>query len=213
MAALVSRNHGKKIMRRLRKAYPEAACGLRHADPLQLLVATILSAQCTDARVNLVTPSLFARYPTAADFARASSEDLENMIHSTGFFRAKARSIREACRDIVERHGGQVPDDMDALTKLRGVGRKTANVVLGDAFGRPGITVDTHVRRLSNRLGLTDQKDPVKIEYDLMEIIPRREWTDFSHMTIFLGREICPARKPRCSVCPMGDICPSAADG
>jgi endonuclease III len=210
MTALVGRNHGKKVMRRLAKAYPEADCALLYADALQLLVATILSAQCTDVRVNLTTPALFDRYPDAASLAEASQEELEEMIHSTGFFRNKARSIREACRDIVERHDGRVPDNMEALVALRGVGRKTANVVLGNAFGTPGITVDTHVRRLSRRLGLTDQNDPVKIEFDLMKIIPRPAWTDFSHMTILLGREICPARTPRCGICPMRDICPSA---
>jgi len=209
MTALVDRNHGRKILRRLEKAYPHAACALVHDDPLQLLVATILSAQCTDVRVNLVTPALFARYPAARDYAEADPAELEEMIRSTGFFRNKARSIMEAARDIVERHGGRVPDTLEELVELRGVGRKTANVVLGNAFGTPGITVDTHVRRISRRLGLTDQNDPVKIEQDLMEIVPRKRWTDFSHMTIFHGREICDARRPRCGECPLADVCPS----
>jgi endonuclease-3 len=187
-----------------------ARCALLHENPLQLLVATILSAQCTDARVNLVTPDLFARYRTAADFADADPEELEERIRSTGFFRSKARSIREASRDIVEKHGGEVPSTLEELVELRGVGRKTANVVLGNAFGTPGITVDTHVRRIARRLGLTDQQDPVKIEQDLMRILPRREWTAFSHMTILLGRGACPARKPRCGECALADICPTA---
>jgi len=210
MAALVGRNHGLKVMRRLQKAYPDAACALIHDDALQLLVATILSAQCTDVRVNMVTPALFARYPTAADFAEADPGELEELIRSTGFFRNKARAIQEASRDIVDLHDGEVPDRMEDLVELRGVGRKTANVVLGNVFGVPGITVDTHVRRISRRLGLTDQQDPVKIEMDLMKVIPRKRWTDFSHMTILHGREVCASRKPRCRGCPLADICPSA---
>jgi endonuclease-3 len=211
MTALVDRNHGRKLVRRLRKAHPGATCTLSHQGPLQLLVATILSAQCTDARVNLVTPALFAKYRDAEAFAGADPAELEAEIRSTGFFRTKARAIREACRDIVERHGGQVPATLEELTALRGVGRKTANVVLGNAFSTPGITVDTHVRRVSRRLGLTDQQDPVKIERDLMRIVSRADWTDFSHMTIRHGRTVCAARKPLCGECVLRDLCPSSA--
>jgi endonuclease-3 len=209
MAPLVDRNHGKKVLRRLARAQPHAECALVHDGPFQLLVATILSAQCTDARVNMVTPDLFARFPDAAAFAVAEPADVEDLIRSTGFFRSKAKSILEASRDIVEKHGGEVPSTMEELTALRGVGRKTANVVLGNAFDTPGITVDTHVRRISRRLGLTDQEDPVKIERDLMRILPRTTWTDFSHRMILHGRATCAARKPRCGECLLADICPS----
>ena len=203
MTALVDRNHGRKVLRRLRKAHPDARCALRHASPLQLLVATILSAQCTDARVNLVTPTLFARYPDAESFVAAVPEELEEAIRSTGFFRSKARAIREACRDIVERHRGELPSTMEELTALRGVGRKTANVVLGNAFETPGITVDTHVRRISRRLGLTDAEDPVKIERDLMALFPRPHWTMLSHLLIFHGRRACKARGTLCAEHPL----------
>jgi len=192
----------------LDRSYPGATTALRHENPLQLLIATILSAQCTDERVNQTTPALFARYPDAAAFAAASQADLEGMIRSTGFFRNKARSIRECCADIVARYGGEVPRSMEALLSLRGVGRKTANVVLGNAYGVPGVVVDTHVQRLSRRLGLTAETDPVKIEFALMPVVPRERWTVFSHWLILHGRRVCVARKPRCSICPIAPHCP-----
>jgi endonuclease III len=192
----------------LARTYPDAKTALNFETPLQLLIATILSAQCTDVRVNMVTPSLFARYPTAAAFAAAPQTELEQQIRSTGFYRNKARAIRECCADIVGRYGGNVPRTMEELLNLRGVGRKTANVVLGNAFGIPGIVVDTHVWRLSHRLGLTREKDPVKIEFALMPLIPREQWTLFSHWLILHGRALCIARKPRCSICPIAAQCP-----
>ena len=192
----------------LDRAYPGAQTALHHQNPLQLLIATILSAQCTDERVNQVTPALFARYPDAAAFAGASREDLESMVRPTGFYRNKAKSIQTCCADIVARHGGEVPRTLDELTALHGVGRKTANVVLGSAFGIPGIVVDTHVGRLSKRLGLTRESDPVKIEYALMPILPRERWTIFSHWLILHGRRVCVARKPRCSTCALAPHCP-----
>jgi endonuclease-3 len=202
------RRRAGRIVRSLARLYPDAACGLRHADPLQLLVATILSAQCTDARVNQVTPALFARYPDARAFAAADPPELEKLIQSTGFFRNKARNIIGCCRALVQRHGGSVPATMEELVPLPGVGRKTANVVLGDAFGTPGITVDTHVGRLSRRLGLTAETDPVKVERDLMRLVPRKEWTPFSHRLIFHGRQVCHARRPDCAGCGLADLCP-----
>jgi len=198
----------RAILEHLRELYPDAKCALDFGTPLQLLVATILSAQCTDERVNKVTPSLFAAYPDAAAFARAEQGALEKAIHSTGFFRNKAKSIREAAADIVGKHGGEVPRTLEELTALRGVGRKTANVVLGNAYGIPGIVVDTHVGRLSNRLGLTNETDPVKIEFALMPLVPRESWTLFSHWLILHGRAVCNARKPLCSACPVSPHCP-----
>jgi endonuclease-3 len=192
----------------LERAYPAATTELRHENPLQLLVATILSAQCTDDRVNLITPGLFARYPDARALAAIPQPELEAIIHSTGFFRNKARAIRECCADIVAKHGGEVPRDLESLTALRGVGRKTANVVLGNAFGVPGIVVDTHVTRLSRRLGFTKESDPVRIEFALMPLVPREKWTTFSHWLILHGRRVCIARKPRCSICPLLPHCP-----
>jgi endonuclease III len=192
----------------LERLYPDATTALNHENPFQLLIATILSAQCTDERVNLVTPGLFERYPDPPSMAEASREHLEAMIRSTGFFRNKARSIRECSADIVAKHGGKVPGTLEDLIALRGVGRKTANVVLGNAFGIPGLVVDTHVARLSKRLGFTRETDPVKIEFALMEIVPRDQWTLFSHWLILHGRRICIARKPRCSVCPLLPHCP-----
>jgi endonuclease-3 len=192
----------------LERGYPGATTALDFGTPLQLLVATILSAQCTDARVNRVTPVLFAKHPDAAALAAVSQEELEAIVRSTGFFRMKARAIRECCADIVAKHGGEVPRTMEELTALRGVGRKTANVVLGNAFGIPGLVVDTHVSRLAFRLGLTGEKDAVKIESALMQIVPRERWTVFSHWLILHGRAICAARKPRCSVCPLLPHCP-----
>jgi endonuclease-3 len=192
----------------LARLYPDARCALDHRNALELLIATILSAQCTDERVNKVTPALFERYPDAAAFAGADPDELEAMIRSTGFFRNKARSIRECCADIMSKFGGQVPRTLEELTTLRGVGRKTANVVLGNAYGVPGLVVDTHVTRLSNRLGLTREKDAVKIEFALMPLVPREQWTLFSHWLILHGRRVCIARKPRCSVCPLRPHCP-----
>jgi endonuclease III len=192
----------------LAQLYPDAYCALKHEDPLQLLVATILSAQCTDVRVNMVTPALFARYPNAEAFANANIKQLEKMIQSTGFFRNKAKNIKECCKIIVSEYDGQVPGTLDELVQLPGIGRKTANVVLGDAFGVPGITVDTHVLRLSRRLGLTKHTNPEKVERDLMKLIPQAEWTIFSHRLIFHGRQVCFARKPNCEACKMNSFCP-----
>ncbi|MCJ7544500.1 MAG: endonuclease III [Phycisphaerae bacterium] len=200
-----------KITAILKKQYPQAATRLHHADPLQLLVATILAAQCTDDRVNKVTKELFARYRSAADFAAATQEELQEQVRTTGFFRNKAKNIRAACQRLVQAYGGQVPDTMDDLLSLPGVARKTANVVLGSAFGRnEGVVVDTHVIRLSGRLGFSKQTDPVKIEQDLMAIVPRGDWTVFSHLLIFHGRAVCTARKPRCGDCLINTLCPSA---
>ena len=196
------------LLERLERLYPEATTALHHRNPVQLLVATILSAQCTDARVNLVTPALFARYPDAASLASAPLPELEEMIRSTGFFHSKAVAIKACCAELAAKHGGQVPRTMEELTALRGVGRKTANVVLGNAYGIPGVVVDTHVGRLAQRLGLTNQKDAVKIEHALMAVIPRERWTLFSHWLILHGRETCNARKPRCSACALAPHCP-----
>jgi endonuclease-3 len=202
----------KRIMARLRRAYPQARCALHHQDPLQLLIATILSAQCTDQRVNQVTAKLFQRYRTAADYAAADRAELEALIRPTGFFRNKARSIQAACRALVERHGGQVPRTMAELTALDGVGRKTANVVLGNAFGiNEGIPVDTHVARLARRLGLSRHTQPERIERDLMTLVPRRHWAMLSHWLIWHGRRRCSARKPDCSNCEIRGLCPSNA--
>ncbi|MEA3213784.1 MAG: endonuclease [Chthoniobacter sp.] len=193
------------------RVYPDAHCELDHRNPLELLIATILSAQCTDKRVNLVTKELFRVCRTAADYVALPQEQLEAIIQSTGFFRAKAKNIRSCCADLVAKHGGQVPADMNHLTALAGVGRKTANVVLGNAFGiDEGVVVDTHVQRLSTRLGLTKHTDPVKIEQDLMKLIPRAHWTDFSHWLIWHGRRRCFARKPDCAGCEVAALCPSA---
>jgi len=198
----------RAVLEQLRELYPDARCALDFRSPLELLVATILSAQCTDERVNMTTPALFARYPDAQSLAVAPQAEIETMIRSTGFFRNKARSIRECCADIVARHGGEVPRTMEELLTLRGVGRKTANVVLGNAFGVPGVVVDTHVHRLSQRLGFTAENDPVKIEFALMPIVPRERWIAFSHWLILHGRQVCAARKPRCSTCALAVHCP-----
>jgi endonuclease-3 len=199
----------KKILAALDHTYPNAHCELVHANPLQLLVATILSAQCTDRRVNLVTPVLFAKYRTAKDFAQANLADLEQIIRSTGFYKNKARAIQAACRDIAEKHGGQVPRTMEELIQLPGVGRKTANVVLGNAFGvNAGIVVDTHVARLARRLGLTSETTPEKIERELMTLVPREKWTLFSHWLIWHGRRRCFARRPDCAHCEIQELCP-----
>ena len=197
-----------RIVRELAGLYPGAECALVHAGPLQLLVATILSAQCTDVRVNLVTPALFARFSDAAAFADAASAELESLIRSTGFFRAKARNIMACCKQLVEHHGGAVPQTMDELLQLNGIGRKTANVILGVGYDVPGIPVDTHVTRLSRRMGLTVHGDPVKIESDLMALVPRKEWTRFGLRMILHGRQVCVARKPRCEKCKLAPLCP-----
>jgi len=202
------RTRARQVARLLAKQYPDAECALHHENALQLLVATILSAQCTDARVNMVTPSLFARYPNAEAYANANVAELEKAIQSTGFFRNKARNINACCRQIVDLHSGQVPATMEELVQLPGVGRKTANVILGNAFEIPGITVDTHVQRVTRRLGLTRQTEPHKIERDLMELFPPKQWTMLSHRLIFHGRQICHARKPKCSLCPLAQVCP-----
>jgi endonuclease-3 len=193
----------------LQRAYPEATCALTHANPYQLLVATILSAQCTDARVNMVTPELFARFPSPADLASVKSGELEELIRSTGFFRAKAKSLLAMATQVVDRHDGEIPRSLPDLTALAGVGRKTANVVLGTAFGiASGIVVDTHVKRLAKRLGLTSKTTPEQIEHELMEAIPRSKWVDFSHRMIQHGRRVCLARRPRCESCSLASICP-----
>ena len=199
------------ILSALARTYPHAHCELDHTTPLDLLVATILSAQCTDKRVNLVTPALFRTCRTAADYVALPAEQLEELIQSTGFFRAKAKNIRACCAALVERHRGEVPRTMDALTALAGVGRKTANVVLGNAFGiNVGVVVDTHVQRLSQRLSLTKQTTPEKIEQELMKLIPREQWALFSHWLIWHGRRRCMARNPDCAHCELRAICPSA---
>lgn len=201
----------EEIIARLKKEYPDARTELNWSDPLQLLVATILSAQCTDVRVNKVTESLFQKYRSAKDYAEANLEELEEDIKTTGFYHSKAKSLQGMARVLLREFGGEVPRTMEELISLPGVGRKTANVVLGNAFGiDEGIVVDTHVKRLSRRLGLTDQEDPVKIERQLMQTVPREEWTLFAHLLIFHGRRICKARKPDCPNCFLSDICPSA---
>ena len=200
----------KPILRALYRAYPDAQCALRHSNALELLVATILSAQCTDKRVNLVTEALFARYATAGDYAKADPLTFQAEIRSTGFFRMKTKSIIGMAKALVERHGGRVPDTLEELVKLPGVGRKTANVVLGTWFKKPtGIVVDTHVARLSGRLKLTREKTPAKIERDLMELAPQGDWIAFAHMLIWHGRRVCHARRPLCDSCSLGSWCPS----
>jgi endonuclease-3 len=199
------------ILRALKKAYPQATCALNHADPFELLIATILSAQCTDERVNIVTANLFRKYRKPEDYAAAAREELERDINSVTFFRNKAKSIQEASRLLTEKYNGKVPQTLEELVELPGVGRKTANVVLGTAFGIPtGVVVDTHVSRLSQRLGLTENKQPEKIEADLIELLPRKEWIDFSHRLIWHGRRICQARKPSCEKCGLEKWCPSS---
>ncbi|HEX6991960.1 MAG TPA: endonuclease III [Gemmatimonadales bacterium] len=199
------------ILAHLKNAYPDAHCELDFTNPFQLICATILSAQCTDVRVNMVTPTLFAKYPDAQALAAARHEDVEEIIRSTGFFRNKAKSLIGMAQAVVAEHGGEIPASMDSLVKLPGVGRKTANVVLGNAFAiNEGVVVDTHVARVSGRLGLTAHTDPVRIEQDLMRLAPREEWTLLSHLLIFHGRRICIARKPRCRECVLAPLCPSA---
>ena len=209
--ALVRR--ARRMARELAVLHPDARCELDFSTPLELAVATVLSAQCTDRRVNEVTPALFARFPTAADYAAADRAELEELIRPTGFFRNKAASLQGLGAALVERHGGQVPGRLEALVALPGIGRKTANVVLGDAFGVPGITVDTHVGRLVRRFGWTAEQDPVKVEHAVGALVPRAEWTLFSHRTIFHGRRVCHARKPACGACGLARWCPSYGTG
>ena len=200
-----------EVFARLKREYPDARTELDYETPLQLVIATILSAQCTDRRVNMVTPLLFRTFPTDASLADAPPEKLEEIIRSTGFFRNKTKSLIGLGKALVERHNGEVPDSMDALVKLPGVGRKTANVILGNAFSKnEGIVVDTHVARVSLRLGLTREKDPVKIEQDLIPLFPREDWALLSHLLIFHGRRVCEARRPKCEICVLNDICPSS---
>jgi endonuclease-3 len=213
MTSLTSskRDRAKRIVRLLAASYGDATCALIHSNALELLVATILSAQCTDVRVNLVTRELFKRYKTAKDFAEAEPKALEAAIRSTGFYRNKAKSIRGAGRILVEKFGGEVPQTMEELLELPGVARKTANVVLGTWFKKAtGVVVDTHVQRLSKRLQLTREDDPKKIEQDLMKLLPPEEWINFSHRLIWHGRRLCTARKPKCGECPLAEVCPSA---
>jgi endonuclease III len=211
VAATERKARVRKIIARLKREYPDATCALQHRNALELVVATILSAQCTDARVNMVTPHLFAKYRTAADYAAADPRVLETEIQSTGFFRNKTKSIIGMAQGLVERHGGEVPQTMEELTALPGVGRKTANVILGTWFRKnEGVVVDTHVQRLTRLLGLTRQEDPVKIEQELMEIVPREDWTWFSHTLIQHGRAVCIARRPRCADCVLNRLCPSS---
>jgi endonuclease-3 len=199
------------IFKRLRRAYPDAHCELDHTNAYQLLVATILSAQCTDKRVNMVTPALFARYPDAEALAMADPREVEELVKPTGFFRNKTRSLLGMAGGLLDRFGGAVPDRMEDLVTLPGVGRKTANVILGTAFGKPaGVVVDTHVGRLSRRLGLTRLSDPVKVERVLMKLFPQKNWTLLSHLLIFHGRRVCLARRPRCAECVLNDLCPSS---
>lgn len=201
----------RKIIRLLKRSYPDARCTLDHKNPLELLVATILSAQCTDERVNKVTADLFRKYRSCEDYLRAEQSELETDIRSTGFYRNKARAIQGACRIICDQYGGRVPDTLDELLALPGVARKTANVVLGNAFGlASGVVVDTHVARLANRLGLSTQRQPEKIERDLMELVPREDWIDFSHLLIAHGRRVCKARTPLCAGCVVERLCPSS---
>ena len=201
------------LYRALSKLYPNVRCELNFKNPLQLLVATVLSAQCTDRRVNTVTPALFKRYKTVEDFAGANLRELQALIKSTGFYRAKAKNIKGLATKILKEYGGKVPDNLEDLVKLPGVGRKTANVVLGHAFDTPGITVDTHFGRLSRRFGWTKETDPVKVEFEVMELIPSKEWTNLSQRMIWHGRRVCHSRKPACAACPISSHCPSFGMG
>jgi len=208
------REQARRVVAGLRQAYPDADCALNFSNPLELLVATILSAQCTDERVNIVTADLFKKYRSAEDYAAVEQEALEQDVHSTGFFRQKARSIRTMARMLVDEFDGQVPRDMEQLTRLPGVARKTANVVLGNAYHlASGVVVDTHVRRLAYRLGLSDETDPEKIERDLQEVVPRDDWVWFGHALILHGRQVCHARAPECGACILSDVCPRRGVG
>ncbi|HEX5732328.1 MAG TPA: endonuclease III [Blastocatellia bacterium] len=202
----------RDIIRRLKREYPDARCSLNYSNPLELLVATILSAQCTDERVNIVTADLFRKYRAPEDYLNVTQEELEQDVRSTGFYRNKAKAIRGACQRIIEHHAGRVPDRLEDLLLLPGVARKTANVVLGNAFGiASGVVVDTHVQRLSRRLGLSDENQPEKIERDLVELVPKKDWIDFSHLMIYHGRKVCKARKPLCDECVVEPLCPSSS--
>ena len=208
MASKKTVERAAAILKVLNALYPQVKPQLLYRSPFELLVATILSAQCTDNQVNRVTPGLFKRMRGPRDFVKTPVAEIEELVRPTGFYRNKARNIKASCEALVERHGGHVPRTLEELVELPGVGRKTANVVLGAAFGTPGVVVDTHVKRISGRLGLTKHKDPKKIEFDLMRIIPGKEWSDFSLRLIFFGRETCTARKPKCPVCPVNPLCP-----
>jgi endonuclease III len=210
---LARTRRARRIDKILAETYPDAHCELDFTTPLELAVATILSAQSTDAGVNKVTPALFAKYPTAADYAAADRAELEEMIHSTGFFRAKTNSLIGLGQALVERYDGEVPPRLRDLVTLPGIGRKTANVILGNAFGIPGITVDTHFGRLARRFGWTTQDDPVKVEHEVGALFPKRDWTMLSHRLIFHGRRMCHARKPACGVCPVARLCPAYGEG
>ncbi len=210
MPSKLQKERAAEVLRRLRERYPEAECALKHENPWQLLCATILSAQCTDVRVNMVTPALFARFPTAEAMAAANPAEVEQLVMTTGFFRQKTKSLISMSQDVVDRHGGHVPESMEDLTKLRGVGRKTANVIIGVAFGGDGLVVDTHVNRISRKLRWTKQTDPVKIEQDLMALHPKNVWTVLGHTLIHHGRTTCIARRPKCGECPVNELCPSA---
>lgn len=207
MVQKIAKSRIKKILEILESTYPGVKTALGHRNPLELMIATILSAQCTDERVNRVTKTLFQKLRTAKDFVEVPLSDLEEMVRPTGFYRNKAKSIKGCCEALVEKHAGKVPDNMEALVQLPGIGRKTANVILGSAFGIPGIVVDTHVKRLSQRIGFTKEVDPVRIEFDLMALIPKKNWIDFSHQMIWHGRALCKARKPNCPACPLRDLC------
>jgi endonuclease-3 len=202
------RQRALRIIDILRRTYPDARVTLDYSTPFELLVATVLAAQCTDEKVNQITPALFCRYPTPQALVEADVAELQEMVRPTGFFRQKARSIMDISQDIVAKFGGRVPDTLEELTSLRGVGRKTANLILGEVFGKQAIVVDTHVKRVSARLGLTGQEDPTKIEFELMEVIPQESWTEFNHLMVFHGRAICKAPTPLCERCPVLDLCP-----
>lgn len=208
-ASREEKNHARRVVRHLAKHYADAECALNYESPFQLLIATILSAQCTDERVNIVTADLFAKYPTAYDLAQATQKQVEKIVKSAGFYRAKAKNIRNCAKQLVEKHDGEIPLELEALTALPGVGRKTGNVLLGTAFGIPsGVVVDTHVGRISRRLGIAFEQDPVKVERELMAVLPKKEWIYYSHRMIHHGRAICDARKPLCEDCSMKRFCP-----
>jgi endonuclease-3 len=211
VASLEEKDRTKKIIARLRREYPDAKCSLNHSTPLELLVATILSAQCTDERVNVVTADLFRKYRSCEDYLKVPQSELENDVRSTGFYRNKAKAIQGACRMMIDEHQGRVPDNLDDLVRLPGVARKTANVVLGNAFAiTSGVVVDTHVGRLARRLGLSQHEQAEKVERDLMELVPKKDWIDFSHLLIYHGRKVCKARKPLCDLCVVEPLCPSS---
>ena len=201
------RGRAKEVCTILYKSYPEATCSLDYEKPLELLIATMLAAQCTDERVNIVTKELFKKYTSVYDYANTNPEELEQDIRSTGFYRNKAKNIIGCCKKLIKDFGGKVPDNMEDLLSLPGVGRKTANVVLGNIYGVPGVIVDTHCKRLSNKMGFSINEDPEKIEYDLMEILPREDWTGFSNCLVYHGRAVCDARKPKCGLCPVAQYC------